>query len=110
VLADLAVAIADGAECSSDIAVLAEQPALFGPVASDSTVWRLEERLDGGAHRLPTHVGGQHRNEANQVYAWKPVDEPKQHALRLSFTSSSHRRGTLPTPTLGGTPWSSRLQ
>jgi hypothetical protein len=46
VLADLAVAIADGAECISDIAVLADQPALFGPVASDSTVWRLLERLD----------------------------------------------------------------
>jgi hypothetical protein len=41
VLVDLAVAVADGAECISDIAVLADQPALFGPVASDSTVWRL---------------------------------------------------------------------
>ena len=41
VLVDLAVAIADGAECISDIAVLADQRALFGPVASDSTVWRL---------------------------------------------------------------------
>src|SRR5260221_10165603 len=41
VLADLAVAIADGAECISDIATLADQRGLFGPVASDSTVWRL---------------------------------------------------------------------
>jgi Transposase DDE domain group 1 len=46
VLADLAVAIGDGAECISDIATLADQPGLFGPVASDSTVWRLLERLD----------------------------------------------------------------
>jgi hypothetical protein len=45
VLADLAVAVADGAECISDIAVLADQPALFGAVASDSTVWRLLDRL-----------------------------------------------------------------
>ena len=45
VLADLAVAIADGAECISDIAVLADQPGLFGPVASDSTVWRLLDQL-----------------------------------------------------------------
>jgi len=37
VLVDLAVAIADGAEAISDIAVLADQPALFGSVASDST-------------------------------------------------------------------------
>jgi hypothetical protein len=46
VLADLAVAIADGAECISDIAVLGDQPAVFGAVASDSTVWRLLDRLD----------------------------------------------------------------
>jgi hypothetical protein len=45
VLADLAVAVAGGAECISDIAVLADQPALFGLVASDSTVWRLLDRL-----------------------------------------------------------------
>ena len=41
VLVDLAVAVADGALCISDIAVLADQPGLFGTVASDSTVWRL---------------------------------------------------------------------
>jgi hypothetical protein len=46
VLADLAVAIADGAECISDIAVLSDQAAVFGAVASDSTVWRLLDRLD----------------------------------------------------------------
>src|SRR5512133_1760607 len=45
VLVDLAVAVADGAECISDIAVLADQPALFGAVASDSTVWRLLDQL-----------------------------------------------------------------
>lgn len=46
VLVDLAVAVADGAECISDIAVLADQPGLFGQVASDSTVWRLLAELD----------------------------------------------------------------
>jgi Transposase DDE domain group 1 len=45
VLVDLAVAVADGAECISDIAVLADQPALFGAVASDSTVWRVLAQL-----------------------------------------------------------------
>jgi hypothetical protein len=45
VLVDLAIAVADGAECISDIAVLADQPGLFGPVASDSTVWRLLDQL-----------------------------------------------------------------
>jgi hypothetical protein len=45
VLAELAVAVAEGAECIGDIAVLADQLALFGAVASDSTVWRLLDRL-----------------------------------------------------------------
>jgi Transposase DDE domain group 1 len=45
VLVDLAVAIAGGAEAISDIAVLADQPALFGSVASDSTCWRLLDAL-----------------------------------------------------------------
>jgi len=45
VLADLTVAIADGGECISDIAVLADRPALFGSVASDSTVWRLLDQI-----------------------------------------------------------------
>jgi hypothetical protein len=46
VLTDLAVAIADGAECISDIAALVDQPGLFGPAASDTTLWRLLERLN----------------------------------------------------------------
>jgi len=41
VLTDLAVMIADGGECISDIATLADQPGVFGPVGSDSTCWRV---------------------------------------------------------------------
>jgi len=40
VLADLAVAIADGADSISDLKVLRDQPRLFGPVASKPTAWR----------------------------------------------------------------------
>jgi len=43
---DMAVAVADGATTISDVAVLADQAALFGAVASDSTCWRLLDRLD----------------------------------------------------------------
>jgi hypothetical protein len=46
VLVDLAVAVADGATTISDIDVLADQGALFGAVASDSTCWRLLDQLD----------------------------------------------------------------
>jgi len=44
VLRDLAVVLADGGDCLSDLAVLRDQPALFGPVASTATAWRAVER------------------------------------------------------------------
>src|SRR4051794_10276214 len=42
----MAVAIADGARTISEVAVLEDQGELFGPVASDSTCWRLLDALD----------------------------------------------------------------
>jgi Transposase DDE domain group 1 len=44
VLRDLAVMLADGGDCLSDLAVLRDQPELFGPVASTPTAWRVLER------------------------------------------------------------------
>jgi hypothetical protein len=49
VLVDLAVALADGATTLSDIRVLADQPAVFGSVASVATVWRTLAALDAAA-------------------------------------------------------------
>ncbi|MGH9126278.1 MAG: IS1380 family transposase [Acidimicrobiales bacterium] len=46
VLVDLAVMAADGGGYSSDLAPLRAQPALFGPVASQPTAWRLLDRVD----------------------------------------------------------------
>jgi hypothetical protein len=45
VLADLAVAIADGADSISDLKSLRDQPVLFGSVASTSTAWRVLDRV-----------------------------------------------------------------
>ena len=45
VLSHLAVAIADGADCLSDMAVLREQTELFGPVASRPTAWRAVQAV-----------------------------------------------------------------
>jgi len=47
VLADLAVAIADGAVSISDLAALRDQPDLFGAVASTPTAWRVLDRVSG---------------------------------------------------------------
>jgi hypothetical protein len=45
VLRDVAVMLADGGDCLSDLVVLREQPELFGPVASTATAWRVLERV-----------------------------------------------------------------
>jgi hypothetical protein len=46
VLVDLAVMIADGGDCLSDLAVLRNQPALFGSVASTPTASRVVDDVD----------------------------------------------------------------
>jgi hypothetical protein len=45
VLVDAAVCIADGGRVLSDLAVLRDQAELFGPVASDATLWRALEEI-----------------------------------------------------------------
>lgn len=48
VLVDLAVMLIDGGECVSDLGALADQPALFGDVASHSTVSRVLHAIGPG--------------------------------------------------------------
>jgi hypothetical protein len=45
VIRDLAVMLADGGECVSDLGAVREQDALFGAVASNSTAWRVVDRI-----------------------------------------------------------------
>jgi len=45
VIRDLAVTPADGGECVSDIGAVRDQQALFGPVASDSTAFRVIDKV-----------------------------------------------------------------
>ena len=45
VIRDLAVMLVDGGECVSDLGVVREQDALFGTVASDSTAFRMIDRV-----------------------------------------------------------------
>jgi len=45
VLGDLAVCIADGGRVLADLATLRDQPELYGPVASDPTLWRTLEAV-----------------------------------------------------------------
>jgi Transposase DDE domain group 1 len=45
VIRDLALMLADGGECVSDLGGVRDQEALFGPVASDSTAFRIVDRI-----------------------------------------------------------------
>ena len=45
VLVDVAIMVADGGECISDIATLSDQAEVFGAVASDSTCWRVLDAI-----------------------------------------------------------------
>jgi hypothetical protein len=45
VIRDLAVMLADGGECVSDLGGVRDQQSLFGPVASDSTAFRVIDRI-----------------------------------------------------------------
>ena len=44
-LAQMVLALADGATCLSDLAAIRAQPAMFGPVASEATVWRTFDHV-----------------------------------------------------------------
>jgi hypothetical protein len=56
VLADLAAAIAGGAEVISDFAVVRHQEQLFGPVASVPTAWRMLSEVAAGGPRAQARI------------------------------------------------------
>jgi len=81
VLSDLAVAIADGAETISDVAVLRDQPDLFGSVASHPTVWRTLAAIDDAAlERIK-----QARAEARRR-AWAAGADPGFYVIDIDAT------------------------
>ena len=56
VLADLAAAIADGAEVISDFRVMGDQKELFGLVASVPTAWRTLSEIAAGGRRVQDRI------------------------------------------------------
>ena len=84
VFADLAVAIADGADAVTGIEVLRDRQALFGPVASMPTAWRLLDRIDG-AH-LPRVRAAR---AAARQRAWEAGAAPQGGGeLRIDFDAT----------------------
>jgi Transposase DDE domain group 1 len=64
VLVDVAVMLADGGEAISDLAVLRDQPALFGSVASTATAWRVLDSVDGAVLDRLRHARASARERA----------------------------------------------
>jgi len=95
VLVDVSVAIADGSETISDLAVLRDQPDLFGEVASHPTVWRTLKAIDEAAlERIKTA-----RAEARRR-AWEAGADPGFYVIDLDATlvgAHSEKEGAAPT-------------
>ncbi len=75
VLTDVAVMLADGGECISDIATLADQAAVFGPVASDSTCWRV-------LNSITTPIWTRSRRPGRRLVRWRGRSGPSRPGTR----------------------------
>lgn len=107
ILLDLAVAVALGGDCLADIAVLREQPAVFGRVASDPTVSRLIATLATEASKALVAIG-RARAAARQT-AWSHAGKQApdhgidaQHPLVIDLdatlvTAHSEKENAAPT-------------
>ena len=84
VFTDLAVAVADGADAISGIAVLADRQDLFGPVASMPTTWRVLDRID--AAHLPLLRAARAQARAKAWAAGAGADLSGE--LRLDFDAT----------------------
>jgi hypothetical protein len=63
VLADAAVLIADGGRVLSDLATLRDQGELYGPVASDPTLWRTLDEIGESQRRTIARVRAKTREQ-----------------------------------------------
>jgi len=73
VLVDLAVMIADGGEAICDIDVLRHQSAVFGAVASDTTVWRVLDEIGTVQLRRIAKARAKARARMWQLFGGPPV-------------------------------------
>ncbi|WP_329193635.1 IS1380 family transposase [Streptomyces sp. NBC_01435] len=76
VLLDLALAVALGGDCLSDIGVLRSEPAVFGPVASDPTVSRLVGTPAEAGPRALTAIRRARAEVRKRVWTLAGTDAP----------------------------------
>jgi Transposase DDE domain group 1 len=81
VLRDIAVSIADGGDCVSDLGVLRDQEALFGPVASQTTAHRVIKSVDVELLEAIRAAGAKARERA-----WNAGARPQEIVLDIDAT------------------------
>ena len=95
VVADLAVMIAGGGDAISDLAVLRNQPELFGRVASTPTAWRTLEAIDAAAlERIAV------ARAAARKRVWAAGADPGFYVIDFDgtlITAHSEKEGAAPT-------------
>lgn len=84
VAVDLAVMLADGGQAICDLAVLRDQPGLFGMVASDATAWRVLAGID--------------------TDALVRLRAARAAAREVAWAQAAETRGGLPVSTAAGVP------
>lgn len=95
VLADVSVMIADGGDAISDLAVLRNQPELFGEVASTPTAWRTLEAIDAAVlERIAAARAAARRK------VWAAGADPGFYVIDFDgtlITAHSEKQGAAPT-------------
>jgi hypothetical protein len=102
VIRDLAVMLADGGECVSDLGAVREQAALFGPVASDSTAFRVIDRVASDPSLVDAIRDSQAR--ARERF-WKLHGAPERLTIDIdaTLTPPIRRRNSRPGTTKAAT-------
>jgi Transposase DDE domain group 1 len=83
VIRDLAVMLADGGDCLSDLRAVRDQEPLFGPVASDSTAFRLIDTIAGDPELLE---GLRAARAAARERAWDLGVRPERIVIDIDAT------------------------
>ena len=93
VVRDLAVMLADGGDCLSDLGALGDQAALFGPVCSDATAFRVIDRIASSPDGLERLRAAHARARAR---VWELTGPPELLEIDLDATligSHSEKEG-----------------
>ena len=84
IMLDLAIALALGGDCLSDIGILRAEPGVFGPVASDPTVSRLIAGLAADGHRVLAALRAALATARGRAWALAGQDAPDQPGSTLT--------------------------